>query len=138
MTSKIKKYIVGVLCNFVRSHQKKLCFWWLDRALFILLYLRVLIFNHKVSRRRIFHVLITLRSLYCKKMARNFSLIILSHNLGTSLRQNHKKNVGVTGINPKIWFFWSLTWGLMGISTSWLFKKKRLEIFWWKFQGLLL
>ena len=34
---------------------------------------------------------ITLRSLYCKKTARNFSLIILSHNLGTSLRQNHKK-----------------------------------------------
>jgi hypothetical protein len=35
-----------------------------------------------------------LRSLYCKKTGRNFSPIILSHNLGTFLRQNHKKNWG--------------------------------------------
>jgi hypothetical protein len=45
---------------------------------------------------------IMLRSLYCKKTARNISPIILSHNLGTSLTQNHKNNLGVMGINPKI------------------------------------
>jgi hypothetical protein len=37
-------------------------------------------------------IVVMLRSLYCKKTAGNFSPIILSRNLGTSLRQNHKKN----------------------------------------------
>jgi hypothetical protein len=54
--------------------------------------------SHKSKIR----LLYLLRSLYCKKTARNFSPMILSHNLSTSLRQNHQKNLGVTGINLKI------------------------------------
>jgi len=63
-----------------------------------------------------------------KKNARNFSPIFLSHYLDTSLKQNHKKFGGHRPSSEDM-IFGNLTWGLMGISTSWLFKKNRLKIF---------
>jgi hypothetical protein len=63
-----------------------------------------------------------------QKSARNFSSIILSHNLGTSLRQNNKK-IGGHGDYCEDMIFRNLTWGLTGISTLRLFKKNRLKIF---------
>jgi hypothetical protein len=42
---------------------------------------------------------------YCKETARNFHPIILPHNLGTSLRLNHKIKLGVMGIDEEFQFF---------------------------------
>jgi hypothetical protein len=81
---------------------------------------------------------IMIRSLYCKKTARNFFPIILSHNLGTSPKQNHKKYLGGSRVLIQRYDFLKFNMGLMGILTLWLFKQNRLEIFWCKFQGLVL
>jgi len=74
---------------------------------------------------------------FLKKTAWNFAPIILSHNIGTSLGQNHKKIWGSWWlIRRKI--CWNITWGLYwDFYVMWQFKKISLK-FWWKFQGLVL
>jgi hypothetical protein len=67
--------------------------------------------------------LIRLWSLYCKKWLKIFSRNLITYSRHLPETKSQKK-LGVTAIYSKIFFFLNLTWGYMGIFTSWLFKKK--------------